>query len=358
MITRLNGNLTGCLAGLALSALALSFVPGEAAAQATRNYIWAAGSSTVFPYSTRAAEYYARKTGNKAPKIEALGTGGGFKLFCSGVGPGTPDMANASRRMKASEYDACMSKGVKEILELQIGFDGIVIANAKGGATYNFKLEHMYLALSKDVLRRGEFVKNPYKNWKEIGTGLASNRILVYGPPPTSGTRDAWNELGMEAGAARFPVLKALKDKDEKKFKALSTTAREDGAWVDSGENDNAIVATLTKTPGAMGVFGYSFLEENMDKVKAATVDGVAPTAENIASGAYPLSRSLYVYVKKAHIGVIPGLKEFVTELLSDAATGRGGYLRDRGLISLPQDRHAAQKAEFRALKIMSRPDH
>jgi phosphate transport system substrate-binding protein len=341
--------LLGCAAAVVMMAAATS-------AHAARDYVWAAGSSTVFPFATRVAENYARKTGSKAPKVESLGTGGGIKAFCAGVGEGTPDIANASRRMKKSEFDSCAAKGVKDIIEIKIGYDGIVVATDKDGADYNFKLEHLYLGLSNQVLRFGKFVKNPYKTWDEIGSGLPGERIQVYGPPPTSGTRDSWVELGIEAGAGKYPVLAELKSNNEKRFKALVDPLRGDGGWVDSGENDNAIVQTLTKTPGALGVFGYSFLEENMDKVKGAKVNGVTPTAETISSGAYPLSRSMYIYVKKAHLGKTPGLQEFVNEFVSDAATGRGGYLQSRGLIPLPGGQHAAQKDAAAKGSLMSRP--
>ncbi len=337
------------------TAAAIAVMAVASQAHAARDYVWAAGSSTVFPFTTRVAENFAKKTGSKAPKVESLGTGGGIKLFCSGTGDGFPDIANASRPMKKSEFDACAAKGVKDIIALKIGFDGIVVAVDKDGADYNFKLEHLYLGLSAKVLRFGKFVPNPYKTWDEIGTGLPGNRIVVYGPPPTSGTRDAWIELGIEAGARKFPVLDEMRSNNEKGFKGLVDPLRADG-WIDAGENDNAIVQTLTKTPGALGVFGYSFLEENGDKVKGARINGVEPNAQTIANGSYPLSRSLFIYVKKSQLGVTPGLQEFVTEYLSDAATGRGGYLQGRGLIPLPPAQHEAAKAAFKAGTVMTRP--
>ena len=336
-----------------VAALAVMTIASQA--HAARDYVWAAGSSTVFPFSTRVAENFARKTGSKAPKVESLGTGGGFKLFCGGTGEGFPDIANASRPMKKSEFDACAAKGVKDIIALKIGFDGIVIATDKDGADYNFKLEHLYLGLSAKVLRFGKFVPNPYAAWDDVGTGLPGNRIVVYGPPPTSGTRDAFVELGIEAGARKYPILEEMRSNNEKGFKALVDPLRADG-WIDAGENDNAIVQTLTRTPGALGVFGYSFYEENMDKVKVATVNGIAPTAATIANGSYPLSRSLYIYIKKSNLGVTPGLREFVEEFLSDAASGRGGYLQGRGLIPLAPAQHEAGKASFKAGTSMMRP--
>jgi len=340
---------------LLLAAVAVASLAGADSAWAARDQVWAAGSSTVFPFSTRVAEQFARKTSAKAPKVESLGTGGGIKLFCSGAGERFPDVANASRRMTRAEFDSCQRNGVKDIVELKIGFDGIVVAVDKDGADYSFKLEHLYLGLSKNVLRGGKFVANPYKTWDEVGNGLPGNRIQVYGPPPTSGTRDAFVELGIEAGARKFPTIADLRSNNEKLFKQQVDPLRSDG-WIDAGENDNAIVQTLTKTPGALGVFGYSFLEENMDKVKGATINGVRPTANTISDGSYPLSRSLYIYVKKSNLGVTPGLREYVSEFVSDAATGRGGYLADRGLIALPAGQHAAQKAAATAGNAMSRP--
>jgi phosphate transport system substrate-binding protein len=324
-------------------------------ANATRDYVWAAGSSTVFPFTTRVAENYARKTGKKAPKVESLGTGGGIKIFCGGMGDAFPDIANASRPMKRSEYDICQAKGVKDIVQFKIGFDGIVIATDKDGPDYALRLEHLYLGLASKILRNGQFIANPYNSWDDIGGGLPGNRINVYGPPPTSGTRDAFVELAIEAGARKFPIADQIRSENEKKFKELVDPLRKDG-WIDAGENDNAIVGTLEKTPGSLGVFGYSFLDANRDGVKAASVNGVKPTPSTISDGSYPLSRSLFIYVKKANIGATPGLREFLEEYLSDAATGRGGYLQSRGLIPLPAGQHAANQTALGALPRLARP--
>jgi phosphate transport system substrate-binding protein len=310
--------LIGAVATVALLAVADQ-------AHAARDYVWAAGSSTVFPFSTRVAENYAKKTGKKSPKIEALGTGGGIKMFCGGAGEKFPDIA-------------------------------IVVASNKKGPDFNFKLEQLYLGLADQTLRGGKLVKQPYKTWSEVGPGLPNVRILAYGPPPTSGTRDAWVELAIEGGAAKLPTLAKMKTDDEKKFKATVSPMRTDGGWVDAGENDNAIVGTIEKTPNALGVFGYSFLEENGSRIKGATINGVKPTAQTIASGQYPLSRSLYIYVKKSQVGVTPGLKEFVAEFVSDAATGRGGYLQSRGMIPLPPAVHVQMKQKASALTPMPAP--
>ncbi len=339
----------------AAAGLVLAAGLGAAPAHAARDYVWAAGSSTVFPFATRVSEQFARKSGMKAPKIESLGTGGGIKLFCSGVGDGFPDIATASRRMKRSEFDACAAKGVKDIIELKVGFDGIVVAVDKRAPDYAFTTSALYLGLAAKVLRYGQYQANPYKTWPEIANGLPKGRIQVYGPPPSSGTRDAFVELAIEAGALTYPANKALKESDEKRFKEMVNPLRKDG-WIDSGENDNAIVQTLTRTPGSVGVFGYFFYEENMDKVKGASVNGVKPSLASISDGSYPLSRSLFIYVKKSNLGVTKGLREYVAEFVSDAATGRGGYLKDRGLIPLPAAQHEANKAAVRTLTPMARP--
>ncbi|KSB90635.1 phosphate ABC transporter substrate-binding protein [Caulobacter vibrioides] len=336
-------------AAFALSGLAA--VPAHAA----RDYVWAAGSSTVFPFATRTAENYAKKSGKKAPKIESLGTGGGIKLFCGGMGEGFPDIANASRPMKKAEFDQCAAKGVKDIIQIKIGFDGIVVATDKDGADYNFKTEQLFLGLSASVYKGGQWVKNTTNSWDDVGGGLPGNKILVYGPPPTSGTRDAFVELAIEAGARKFPSIDAIRSDNEKLFKAKVDPLRNDG-WIDAGENDNAIVGTLTKTPGSLGVFGWSYLEENMDRIKGSSINGVRPSAQTIADGSYPLSRSLFIYVKKANIGVTPGLEDFLKEFTSDAATGRGGYLQGRGLIPLPPGQHQAQKDAVAKKTTMARP--
>ena len=330
---------------------------GGTGSQTARAGIWAAGSSTVFPFATRVAENFARTSGGAAPRVESLGTGGGIQAFCQGVGPSTPDIANASRQMKASEFDLCQQNGVTDIVEIKIGFDGIVIATARSGNSFNFELNDLYEGLAKEVPgANGQFVANPNTTWNQVNGALPNQRIQVYGPPPTSGTRDAFLELGMTPGAKLVPAAAAVEAADADRFEALAHTLREDGVWIDSGENDNAIVQTLTRTPGSLGVFGFSFLEQNLDTVKAETIDGVAPTADTIASGEYPLSRSLYIYVKKAHIGVIPGLQQFVQEFLSEGAAGKGGYLADRGLIPLPEDQLLAQRATIAAMTPMARP--
>ena len=342
---------------IALLALGACGNDQSAGSQTARAGIWAAGSSTVFPFTTRVAENFARTSGGAAPRVESLGTGGGIQAFCQGVGPNTPDIANASRPMKASEFELCRTNGVTDIVEIKIGFDGIVIATARTGNSFNFRLQDLYTGLAKEVPGpNGTFVANPATTWNQVNPALPNQRIQVYGPPPTSGTRDAFLELGMAPGAALISALKAIKDADGDRFETLAHTLREDNAWVDSGENDNAIVQTLSRTPGSLGVFGFSFLEQNMDTVKAETIDGIAPSAATIADGAYPLARSLYIYVKKQHVGVTPGLEQFVAEFMSEASAGRGGYLQDRGLVPLPADQLAAQRAIATAMTPMTAP--
>ncbi len=349
--------LLAAASAVALLALGACGDGGGGGSQAARSGIWAAGSSTVFPFATRVAENFSRTAGGAAPRVESLGTGGGIKAFCQGVGPTTPDIANASRPMKASEFAECQKNGVTDIVEIKIGYDGIVVATARNGGSFDLRLQDLYLALAKEVPGQGDaFAANPATSWNQVNPALPAQRIQVYGPPPTSGTRDAFLELGMAPGAERIAAMAALKGSDKDRFETLAHTLREDNVWIDSGENDNAIVQTLTRTPGSLGVFGFSFLEQNMDTVKAETIDGVAPSVETIADGSYPLARSLYIYVKKQHVGVIPGLEQFVMEFMSEASAGRGGYLQDRGLVPLPAGELAAQRAIANALTPMQAP--
>ncbi|HPF47210.1 MAG TPA: PstS family phosphate ABC transporter substrate-binding protein, partial [Emcibacteraceae bacterium] len=303
-----------------------------------RDQIRIVGSSTVFPFSTAVAEEFGRSTSFKTPVVESTGSGGGFKLFCSGVGEATPDITNASRAIKSSEIDLCAKNGVKDIVEITVGYDGIVLANSKEAKLMNFRLQDIWLALAKDVVVDGKIVPNPYKTWNEINPSLPNNKIEVLGPPPTSGTRDAFAELALEGGCKTFPEIEAIKAQDENRYTALCHTIREDGAYIEAGENDNLIVGKLQANPNAVGVFGYSFLEENSDVIQGSIVEGSAPTFENIADKVYKVSRSLFFYVKKAHVGVIPGIKEYLSEFLSDKAMGDFGYLAEKGLIPLTSE--------------------
>jgi len=322
-----------------------------------RDTISIVGSSTVFPFSTAVAENFGRSGKFKTPKVESTGTGGGMKLFCGGVGVTHPDITNASRAMKASEFDACQEKGVKEITEVKIGFDGIVIAESKSGLAMDLTLKDVWTGLAKDVPdASGKLVPNPHKTWKDVNPALPDAKIEVLGPPPTSGTRDAFVELAMEGGCNAYDAVKALKKEDEKKHKAVCHGVREDGAFVEAGENDNLIVQKLVANPKALGIFGYSFLDQNADKIRGIKINGLEPTYDSIASGKYPVSRSIFFYVKNAHVGTIPGIKEFVTEFTSDKAWGPEGYLADKGLIALPDADRAAVAKSAQALTPMKKP--
>ncbi len=318
-------------------ALALSF-PATAAA---RDYISIVGSSTVYPFATVVAEQFGRTTPFKTPKIESTGSGGGLKLFCSGVGVEHPDITNASRRIKQSEFDSCLSNGVDGVIEIKIGYDGIVMASSKKNPPMTLSLQDVFMALAKQVPdpNGGEkLVPNPYKTWKDVNASLPANKIEVLGPPPTSGTRDAFVELAMEGGCKSFDWVKSMKKSDKKRYKSVCHTVREDGAFIEAGENDNLIVQKLEKNPSALGIFGFSFLDQNSDKVQGAAVNGVEPTFDAIADGSYPVSRPLFFYVKKAHVGKVPGIAEYLTEFTSEKAWGDDGYLSEKGMIPMPED--------------------
>ncbi len=311
-----------------------------------RDQIRIVGSSTVFPFSTRVAEEFGRTTSFKTPVIESTGTGGGFKLFCGGVGEDTPDISNASRAIKSSEIDACARVGVTEITAVKIGYDGIVLANSKAAPQMSITLQQIFLALAKDVPDgKGGFVPNPHTMWSDVDPSLPKVKIEVLGPPPTSGTRDAFNEIAMEGGCKSLPGMAELQKTDADKHKAVCQGIREDGAFVEAGENDVLIVRKLEANPDAFGIFGYSFLDQNRDKIQGSLIDGVEDDYDNIANGDYPISRSLYFYVKKAHVGTIPGIKEYIAEFTSDKAWGPEGYLADKGLIAMPE----AERAKWRA---------
>ncbi|MBN2752191.1 MAG: substrate-binding domain-containing protein [Rhodospirillaceae bacterium] len=335
---------------LAVAALATVAFAGVAEA---RDQIRIVGSSTVFPFASKVVEQFGKTTSFKTPVIESTGSGGGLKLFCAGVGVDHPDITNASRAIKASEVATCAKNGVTKITEITIGFDGIVVADAKNGPTLDLTRKDLYLALAKmvpDPKGGDKLVPNPYKTWKDVNKALPANEIEVLGPPPTSGTRDAFTELVMDHGCESFPFMAALKKADKKAFKASCRSVREDGAYIEAGENDTLIVNKLVENPKALGIFGFSFLDQNADKIKGAKIDGVVPTFENISSAKYPVSRSLYFYVKGAHVGVIPGIKEYVAEFTSEATIGPDGYLPQIGLIPLPADARKAVSAAGKAL--------
>jgi phosphate transport system substrate-binding protein len=335
--------------------VAALFLPAQAASG--RDYISIVGSSTVYPFATVVAEQFGKSTSFKTPKIESTGSGGGLKLFCAGVGVEHPDITNASRRIKQSEFEQCAQNGVKEIIEVKIGYDGIVMANSKKAAPMKLTRKDIFLALAKDVPdpAGGEkLVSNPYKTWKDVNPALPDKAIEVLGPPPTSGTRDAFVELCMEEGANEFGWVKALGKSDKNQYKAIAHTLREDGAYVEAGENDNLIVQKLEANPNAFGIFGFSFLDQNMDKIQGSYVDGVQPTFDAIADGQYPVSRPLFFYVKKAHAGVIPGIKEYLAEFTSDKAWGAEGYLSEKGLIPMPEAERAKYSSAAQSLTALT----
>ncbi|MGB0919731.1 MAG: substrate-binding domain-containing protein [Alphaproteobacteria bacterium] len=317
-----------------------------------RDHIQIVGSSTVFPFATAVAEQFGKTTQFKTPVIEATGSGGGMKLFCSGIGLQNPDITNASRRIKAKEVELCAKNGVTDITEVKVGFDGIVLANARTADRYTLTKKQVFLALAKQV-PMGEseaLIDNPYTHWNQIDPSLPAAKIEVMGPPPTSGTRDAFVELAMEGGAKTFATLKALRGENKKAFKAIAHAVREDGVYEEAGENDNLIVKKLSDRPTALGIFGFSFLDQNADVIQGSIVDGAEPTFDNIAAGDYGVSRSLYFYVKHAHVNQVPGIKEFIAEFTSEAASGEDGYLADKGLIPLPDDERAVMAEQANGL--------
>jgi phosphate transport system substrate-binding protein len=331
-----------------IASLALVFALGIGnVGAASRDYISIVGSSTVYPFATVVAENFGKTSGFKTPTIESTGSGGGYKLFGAGVGVEYPDITNASRRIKKSEFENAAANGVTEIVEVKVGYDGIVIANSKKAPLFKLSRKDIFLALAKDVPSgnvAGKTVPNPNKTWKDVNPALPDVKIEVLGPPPTSGTRDAFVELAMEGGAKKFEWIADLKKKDKKAYKSLCHTIREDGAYVEAGENDNLIVQKLDSNPDALGIFGFSFLDQNTDKLQGALIDGISPEFDAIADGSYPVSRPLFFYVKKAHVGSIPGIKEYLAEFTSEKAWGDDGYLTDKGLIPMP----AAERKKFR----------
>jgi len=365
--------------GIVLAA-SLILAPGAVMA---RDQLQIVGSSTVFPFSATVAEMFGKTTSFKTPVVESTGSGGGLKLFCAGTGDNTPDIANASRRIKSSEFKNCMANGVTPV-EVKIGFDGIVLANSVDGTKMSLTLRQIYLALAKNIPGPdGKLMANPNKMWSDIDASFPALKIEILGPPPTSGTRDAFEELAMEGGAKTFAALKTLRSlkqgdakiaeiaadlglpenqfmadgktlKGSKIFTRIAHEIREDGAFIEAGENDNLIVQKLANNPNALGIFGYSFLDQNSDTMQGAIVDGVEPEFENIAAGDYNISRSLYFYVKKEHVGVVPGIKEYLTEFLKEGTWGDEGYLSEKGLIPLTREERKTIQSSAMALNALS----
>jgi phosphate transport system substrate-binding protein len=336
------------LSHLSVTALAVAGALVSTGAQAqTREQVMVVGSSTVFPYSQAAAEQFANKSGMTAPVVESTGTGGGFQIFCGGVGIEFADVTGASRAITSSEQELCKTNGVTDITEALIGYDGLSIAHSQQGPDLDLTEQQIFMALAAELPDgKGGFMANPYKNWNEIDASLPAAPITVFGPPPTSGTRDAFVELAMHDGCNAFPEMAALEDTDEDKWNEVCSRMRQDGPFIEAGENDNLIVQRLNADTNALGIFGYSFLYENSDTLKGVAINGVQPGFETIADFSYPIARPIYFYIKNAHRGVIPGLNEFLTEYVSDDALAADGYLPERGLTPLNDEARAKVQAD------------
>jgi phosphate transport system substrate-binding protein len=316
-----------------------------------RDQVQIVGSSTVFPYTQAVVEEFAN-AGGAAPVLESTGTGGGFKAFCGGVGVDHPDVTGASRAIKTSEVELCAQNGVTDITEALIGYDGLAMAHARSGIALDLTEEQVFKALAAELPDgNGGFVANPNKNWSDIDPALPNVAITAFGPPPTSGTRDAFVELVLHDGCKDLPGMKELKESNADKWDEVCSRMRQDGPFIEAGENDNLIVQRLEADPNAIGIFGYSFLYENADKLVATKINGVEPNFDTIADGSYPVARPLYIYIKNAHRDVIPGMKDFIATYMSDAALGPDGYLAERGLTPLADDVRATTIADVIAGK-------
>ncbi|MEQ8444177.1 MAG: substrate-binding domain-containing protein [Alphaproteobacteria bacterium] len=342
----------GLKATLAAAALGAVAFAGSAEARDQINIV---GSSTVFPFSTAVAETFGRTTSFPTPVVESTGSGGGLRLFCAGVGVEHPDITNASRRIKSSEVETCAENGVTDIVEIKVGYDGIVLGNSVDAEQVELTMAQLFLALAAQVPDgNGNIIENPYERWSDIDPSLPNYEIEVLGPPPSSGTRDAFVELAMEGGARQIEQLAELRSADKDAFEEIAHTLREDGRFIEAGENDNLIVQKLTDNPEAFGIFGFSFLDQNSDLIQGSVIDGNEPTFEAIAAGDYSVSRSLYFYVKSAHVGVIPGIEEYLAEFTSEGAWGPDGYLAERGLIPMPDEERQTFRAAAENLSSLS----
>jgi phosphate transport system substrate-binding protein len=326
-----------------------------------RDQIKIVGSSTVFPYSQAVAEEFGKKTSSKSPVVESTGTGGGMKIFCQGIGEANPDITGASRAMKKSEFELCTKNGVTDITEIQLGYDGLSIAQSKKAKPMDLTEAQIFLALSAEVPDGDKLVPNPYKKWSDIDKSLPDIAITAYGPPPTSGTRDAFVELTMHDGCKALDYFKKKKGEMEKAdFEKLvaekCTPMRQDGPFIEAGENDNLIVQRIDADPAAIGIFGYSFLYENADKLQGVKIEGIEPTFDTIADGSYPIARPMFIYIKNAHRQVIPGLNDFVVEYTSDESMGPDGYLHERGLVVLSPDLLKEMQERAKSSEKMSPP--
>ncbi|MCU0890914.1 MAG: substrate-binding domain-containing protein [Sandarakinorhabdus sp.] len=321
----------------------------------SRTQIRIVGSSTVYPFTTAVAEQFKRKWPEfSAPIVESTGTGGGIKLLCAGLGSQFPDAANASRRIKKSEVEDCAAHGVKGLIELQVGIDGLVVAQSRQANFPGITERDIYLALAANPFGKGP---NKARTWKDVNPALPDIRIEVIGPPPTSGTRDSFNELYMLKGCNSEPAMKALKKSDESAHKQICEKVREDGAFIEGGENDNLIVQKIAANPQALGIFGYSFVEENADRVKGLALGGVEPSYDNIANGAFPAARPLYLYLKAQHVPAVRGMREFLAEFARESTWGRKGYLSRKGLVASPEPVRQAGEAVAKSLAVMDEAD-
>ena len=317
-----------------------------------RDNVRVVGSSTVFPFAARTAQEFRNKTGS-AVVVEATGSGGGHKLFCSGDSLRTPDIVTSSRRQKPSEADACAAISSRPVFEIELGLDGIVLGQLTGQPSFDVSLKAVYLALAETTPQSDTDctpVQNPHTNWNSVSSDLPARPITVYGPPPTSGTRDSFVELVMQAGARQIPCLADLETMDAEAFRARAEVLREDGRWVDSGENDNAIIQTLLTQPDAVGIFGYSFLNKNRARISALSINGILPDTVSIQSRAYPVSRPLFIYVKTDHLTSVPALGPYILELLSDDAISEQGYLSQLGLVPISSEQAGETRKAFIAL--------
>jgi phosphate transport system substrate-binding protein len=342
---------------LSLKTLALAIVPALAlsacdqagSSSATRDYVSAVGSSTVYPFAGIAAEQFRQaNAGMKTPKIESTGTGGGIERFCSGVGASTPDIANASRRMKASEFATCRANGVTDIVEIQIGIDGLALGESVNGPRFSLTQEDIYKALAANPYGQ----PNTARTWRDVNPTLPAVPISVYGPPSTSGTYDAFKELILGKGCEANPAMKTLKDSDKDRYEAVCHTLRGAPEYVEQGENDNLIIQKLVRNPTSLGIFGFSYLDANRDSIRDVAIGGVEATTATISSGTYPGSRPLFIYVKKAHIGVVPGLQQYLDAFIR--AAGPGGPLAARGLIPLHPEQYAAAQRAVATLPLLT----
>jgi phosphate transport system substrate-binding protein len=338
---------------VALSALAFAgaFAATAAVAQ-TRDTIQIAGSSTVLPFSSIVAEEFGQAMRNfKTPVVGSGGTGGGFRQFCQGVGTSTIDIANASRAITKAEQDSCTANGVKQVIEVKFGFDGIVFASRADKAEFKLEPKHVFNAMAAKVERGGQLVDNPYTKWSEIDPSLPNQEITLVIPASNHGTREVFEERVVTPGCKASPVIAALAADPQK---AACLGMRKDGRVIEVAGDYTETLARLNAQADAVGVFGLSFYDQNRDKLRVATVNGIVPTLQTVSEGKYPVSRPLYFYVKGEHIGTVPGLQQFAEYFLSDGMAGATGRLVDAGLIPMDNAARAAVLSDLKARKALT----